>query len=158
MASLPPELDHDPAPRRRRGVPLLVLGGLAALAAGLGLAALLVMRDGGEATPPSASEAGLVVDSSGAGAGRIDPGKPLRCFVQGQFVGELSLTECAKRNGVATDALDVGLDANGALVGADQPVQALPQPVEPPPREIVIEPGAPSQPPEPARPPTDPPY
>ncbi|WP_367183463.1 hypothetical protein [Phenylobacterium sp.] len=61
-----------------------------------------------------------MIDSSGAEDGKIDPGKPLRCFVQGQFVGELSLTDCARRNGVATDALDVGLDETGALAAAQE--------------------------------------
>jgi hypothetical protein len=45
--------------------------------------------------------------------------------VQGQFVGELSLTDCAKRNGVATDALDVGVDESGALAAADQAGEVL---------------------------------
>ena len=113
-----------PEPKPRRGLPLILIGGALALLAGLGIAWLLV--GGGEGSgPPPASEAGLVIDSSDAGDGKIDPGKPLRCFVQGQFVGELSLTECAKRNGVATDALDVGLDENGALAAADQAGQTL---------------------------------
>jgi hypothetical protein len=119
---------------------MIAVGGALALVAGLGIAWVLVGGKGGDATPP-ASEAGLVIDSSPAAEGKIDPGKPLRCFVQGQFVGELSLTDCAKRNGVATDALDVGIDQTGALAAADQagqtltplpPVDAQPaQPVEP---------------------------
>ena len=36
----------------------------------------------------------------------------------GQFVGEFTLAECARRNGVATDALDVGIDETGALAAA----------------------------------------
>jgi hypothetical protein len=54
-------------------------------------------------------------------------------------VGELSLTECAQRNGVATDALDVGLDESGALAAADPAAgQALiPQP---PPEALAPEP------------------
>lgn len=113
-----------PEPKPRRGLPLIAVGGALALMAGLGIAWLLVSRDGGGGTPP-ASEAGLVIDSSATEEGKIDPGKPLRCFVQGVFVGELSLTECAKRNGVATDALDVGLDQSGALAAADQAGQTL---------------------------------
>jgi hypothetical protein len=38
--------------------------------------------------------------------------------VEGQFVGELTLADCAKRNGVATGALDVGVDQSGALAAA----------------------------------------
>src|SRR5689334_5912530 len=121
MASPPPP---DPGPRARSRLPMLALGGLVALAAGLGIAWVLVRGDRGD-TPPAASQAGLVIDSSGEADGRIDPGKPLRCFVQGQFVGDLSLSECAKRNGVATDALDVGLDQSGALAAADQAGAAI---------------------------------
>ena len=38
----------------------------------------------------------------------------------GRFAGEMSLAACAKRNGVSTDALDVGLDQTGALAAAGQ--------------------------------------
>ncbi|WP_293898465.1 hypothetical protein [Phenylobacterium sp.] len=118
----PPEAP-EPGPRRR--LPLIAVGGVVALFAGLGIAWALVSGDRGSKTAPAASEAGLVIDSSGAGDARIDPGKPLRCFVQGRFAGELSLRECARRNGVATDALDVGLDQTGALAAADQAGQTL---------------------------------
>ena len=37
----------------------------------------------------------------------MDATHPLRCFVAGQFAGEMTLAACAKRNGVSTDALDV---------------------------------------------------
>jgi hypothetical protein len=101
---------------------LFVLGGGAvALLAGLIIAGVMLAAQHREPTqPPPASSAGLVIDSSGPEEGRMDPAKPLRCFVAGQFVGELTLAECAKRNGVATDALDVGLDETGALAAADQ--------------------------------------
>jgi len=49
---------------------------------------------------------------------RLDSKKPLRCFVNGADVGELTLGECAKRNGVAAQALDVGLDDSGNVVAA----------------------------------------
>lgn len=98
----------------------LALGGaLAALLAG-GLIAFAITRGhrGEPSAPPPASQGGLVIDSSGAGLGRIDAAKPLRCFVGGQFVGEMTLKDCAQRNGVATDALDVGLDSSGALAAS----------------------------------------
>jgi len=114
-----PETRPDPKPPRR-GPPLVVLGGIAALLAGGAIAWTLVGGDRGNTPPPPASEGGLIIDSSSAEDGRVDGGKPLRCFVQGQFVGELSLTDCARRNGVATDALDVGLDETGALAAAQQ--------------------------------------
>jgi hypothetical protein len=101
---------------------LFVLGGGAvALLAGLIIAgAMLAAQRREPAQPPPASSAGLVIDSTGPEDARMDPAKPLRCFVAGQFVGELTLADCAKRNGVATDALDVGLDETGALAAADQ--------------------------------------
>ena len=100
---------------------LALAGAAVALLAGLSLAWVLVAQHRGErAAPPPASRAGLVIDSSDAPNGHMDPTRPLRCFVAGQFVGELTLAECAKRNGVATDALDVGLDPSGALAAADQ--------------------------------------
>ena len=99
-----------------------VLGGAAvALLAGLAIAwAMLVAQHREPQQAPPASSAGLVIDSSGPEDAKMDPAKPLRCFVAGQFVGELTLVDCAKRNGVATDALDVGLDESGALAAADQ--------------------------------------
>jgi hypothetical protein len=96
-----------------------------ALVAGLAIAGGLLMGGRHEAHPPPAAQAGLVIDSTSPDAGKIDPAKPLRCFVQGQYVGDLSLTDCAKRNGVATDALDVGLDQSGALAAADQAGEAI---------------------------------
>jgi len=122
MPARPDDPDLEPKPRRRS--PLLAVGGLVALAAGLGIAWVLVSGDQ-DAGPPPASAGGLIIDSSSTDNGRIEAGRPLRCFVQGQFVGELSLTDCARRNGVATDALDVGLDETGALAAADQAGQTL---------------------------------
>lgn len=125
MATPPDPSDETrPGARRRGGAPLVVLGGLAALVLGGGVAWVLVSGDRNE-TPPPAAQGGLVIEAGDNDNGRIDAGRPLRCFVQGQFVGDLTLTECATRNGVATDALDVGLDASGALAAADQAGQAL---------------------------------
>lgn len=106
-------------------------GALAALAAG-GLIAFALIRShhGEPAAPPPASQGGLVIDASGAGVGHIDTAKPLRCFVDGRLVGEMTLKDCAQRNGVASDALDVGLDASGALA-AGQPGAAVVTPLPP---------------------------
>ncbi|ESQ76454.1 hypothetical protein ABAC402_04960 [Asticcacaulis sp. AC402] len=49
---------------------------------------------------------------------QLDPKKPLRCYVNGADVGELTLAECAKKNGVATGALDVGVDDQGNVTAA----------------------------------------
>jgi len=134
MVTTPPADDPKPP---RKGPPLIVLGGLGALVAGGAIAWVLVAGDRAS-PPPPAAEGGLVIDSS-AEDSRIDPGKPLRCFVQGQFVGELTLTDCAQRNGVATDALDVGLDETGALAAAQAAgAQLIPLP----PAEAESEPSA----------------
>lgn len=121
METQPPE---QPA-KARRAIPLVVVGGVGALLAGAAIAWMLVRSDTSKPAAPPASEAGLIIDSSAGDDGRIDPAKPLRCFVQGRFVGELSLTDCARRNGVATDALDVGIDESGALAAAEQAGAAL---------------------------------
>ncbi|CAN7317870.1 hypothetical protein LJR219_001669 [Phenylobacterium sp. LjRoot219] len=105
----------------------LALGGaLAALIAG-GLIAFVMSRShrGEETPPPPASQGGLIIDSTGAGLGHIDAAKPLRCFVDGKFVGDLTLKACAQRNGVATDALDVGLDSSGALAASQAGAAAV---------------------------------
>jgi hypothetical protein len=112
-----------------------VLGGaVLALAAGLGIGWTL-LTGGHGSQPPPASQGGLVIDTSGEDVGRIDPAKPLRCFVHGKFVGEFTLTDCARQNGVATDALDVGIDQTGALAAAQTAGQVL-TPL-PPPKEIT---------------------
>jgi hypothetical protein len=104
-----------------RRVLLALIGGALALVAGLGIAAALRSGHRGAATtPPPASQGGLVIDTAPADDEKLDPAKPLRCFVAGQFVGELTLAACAERNGVATGALDVGVDETGALAAADE--------------------------------------
>lgn len=111
-----------------------LLGALAALAAGGLIAFAMIHGHRGEPTaPPPASQGGLVIDASGANVGRIDAAKPLRCFVNGQLVGELTLKDCAQRNGVASDALDVGVDATGNLA-AGQPGAQTVTPLPPPPQ------------------------
>lgn len=99
---------------------LIAIGAAVALLAGVGIAGLLAGSGKDATTPPPASQGGLVVETGAPDDGRMDPARPLRCFVAGQYVGEVTLAECAKRNGVATGALDVGLDESGALAAADQ--------------------------------------
>lgn len=104
-----------------RRILLAVIGAGVALLAGLILAFILVARGKDDkATQPPASQGGLVVEAGGTDDGKLDPARPLRCFVAGQVVGEMTLSECARRNGVATGALDVGVDETGALAAADQ--------------------------------------
>lgn len=111
------------------------------LAIGAGLAVLaaivlaLVFSGGREGTPatPAAEREGLTVDL--ADAPSLEPTRELRCFVAGRFIGMATLADCARRNGVATDALDVGLDETGALAAA--PTAAFSPPPELPPVEFT---------------------
>lgn len=114
---------------------LIVAGGAVALAAGLGVAFLIMSHDKGSTKPPPASQGGLIVETSRPKDEKLDMNRPLRCFVNGQVVGELTLAECAKRNGVATGSLDVGLDETGALAATQNAGTVLtplpPQPTQP---------------------------
>lgn len=135
---------------------LVVAGAVVALVTGLAIAAGLSRQGRGDKTPPPpAATGGLVVEAGPVEDDKLDPARPLRCFVAGQFVGEVTLAECAQRNGVATGALDVGVDEAGNLAAADeagvmltplppqdvvQPVEAAP--VEPRPAPIAAPAGA----------------
>ena len=108
------------------------------LAIGAGLAviaaivlALIFTRGGGDAAPEG-PRGNLQVDV--AEPESLEPTRELRCFVEGQFVGMLTLDQCAQRNGLATEALDVGLDETGALVAA--PTASLAPPPTLPPIEV----------------------
>lgn len=104
----------------------MVAGGFAAVALGAA-AAYGVGRSRGPTTPPPASVGGLQVEVGENTRASLDPAKPLRCFVDGKFVGLETLTVCAGKNGVAAQALDVGLDATGELAAAtDVPLDPLP--------------------------------
>lgn len=108
------------------GVALALLAGLA-IAIGLGGR----HRDASPAAVEDSSAPGELHVEMGKEDTSLDPGKPLRCFVNGQFVGMATLNDCAKRNGVATGALDVGLDQTGeiaATTGASSVLQPLPPP------------------------------
>jgi hypothetical protein len=114
---------------------LVLIGGAAlALVAGLAIALGLSSRHG---PTPKAMDAvqrhGLQVQMGTTGQTGAAGDKSLRCFVGGQFVAVTSLNDCARRNGVATDALDVGLDKSGqvaAVGGAGVQLQPLPQPAD----------------------------
>jgi len=116
---------------------LLVGGGALALVAGLGIALVLMHGAKSPTDAPPASRAGLVVETGRADDTKLDPARPLRCFVGGQFVGETTLAECAKKNGVATGALDVGVDETGALAAADQAGLVL-TPLPPPADAVAV--------------------
>lgn len=90
--------------------------GVAVLA---GVTAALVFGAGKPNDPnaqPPVTETGLVIETAEAPV--LEPTRELRCFVNGQFAGLSTLADCARRNGVASSALDVGVDATGALAAA----------------------------------------
>ncbi|MFZ0267439.1 hypothetical protein [Caulobacter sp.] len=117
---------------------VLLGGAFLALVAGLGIALTVMHGAKSPTNAPPASRGGLVVETGRADDSKLDPARPLRCFVSGQFVGEITLAECAKKNGVATDSLDVGVDETGALAAADQAGTVL-TPL-PPPAEVLTGP------------------
>ena len=136
---------------------VIIAGGAGlALVAGLGIAvALMTGHDKKAPEAPPASRGGLIVETGRDDDTKLDPARPLRCFVGGAFVGEITLAECAKKNGVATGALDVGVDETGALAAADQagtvltplpPTPTVTAPAAPPVATPSSTPSAPSTP------------
>lgn len=96
-----------------------------AIGAGLAVVAAVVLalvfgggRDRPD-TPPPASQGGLTVDV--ADAPRLDASRELQCYVDGVSVGMATLADCARRNDLATDALDVGIDQSGAIAAFSPP-------------------------------------
>lgn len=119
----------------------VIIGAGAAVVVAAAVALALVFTGGEQSDEaPPASKGGLVVDL--AEAPSLEPTRELRCFVDGQFVGMATLADCAQRNGLATDALDVGLDETGALAAA--PTAAFAPPPELPPVEMAEAAPAPS--------------
>lgn len=125
----------------------LGLGALVALLLAV-LLAVFVMRKSPDAQTPVAAKGALQLNLAEA---KVSQTKPLRCFVNGQYVGDFPVLECAKRNGVAAQALDVGLDPQtGQMAGGSAPLQPLPAPTPaaapapaPPPAAISQTPAAP---------------
>src|SRR6185437_13961739 len=106
---------------------VIVLGGAGvALVLGVAVAWVIFSHSQAPAGPPPASQGGLVVVSGRDDDAKLDPKRPLRCFVNGQFVGELPLAVCAQRNGVATGALDATTNAASPLTPLQAPPQSLP--------------------------------
>jgi hypothetical protein len=115
---------------------ILAAGAGVAFVTAVGLALLLGGGSDEEAPQaPPAAMGGLNIDL--AEAPTLEPTRELRCFVDGQFVGMSTLADCARRNGLATDALDVGIDETGSLTavptGSFAPPPKLPgvKPIEP---------------------------
>jgi hypothetical protein len=104
---------------------VLAAGVVLALVAGLVIAAAILLRHVGPSPVTDSPTSGLVVETGRADDVRLDPAHPLRCFVDGKSIGELPLRECADKNGVATGALDVGLDSSGSLAAANGPTSEV---------------------------------
>ena len=94
---------------------LTVGGGLIAVLIAAGLGVGIMSREHKPKAPPPASVGGLVVQMGRDDDTKVDPTRQLRCFVNGQFEGLETLADCARKNGVATQALDVGIDQTGAV-------------------------------------------
>lgn len=123
---------------------VLAAGAGIALIVGVGLAVLFVARTPKPSGPPAASQGGLQISVNNTPL--PNSSKKLLCYVNDAPVGELSLADCAKQNGVLEGALDVGLDDNGQLAAAPTaslaPPPALPPAVAQPPLAQPSQPGA----------------
>lgn len=134
-----------PSPNNRT---ILAVGAGVAILAAIILALIFGRGDPSPEAPP-ASRGGLTVDV--ADAPSLEPTRELRCFVDGQFVGMATLSDCARRNGLATEALDVGLDETGALAAAPTAAFAPPPTL---PVEVATLPPEPTTTPAPSAQPT----
>lgn len=103
---------------------LLAGGAGAALLAGVLIAVFIMGKDKAPPEPPP-SKGALQIELGEQQ--RVNPNQQLRCFVGGQFIGNATLADCAKKNGVAAQSLDVGLDESGALAAGGESLKPLPQ-------------------------------
>lgn len=110
----PPTLSDRLKDRRVQAV----LGGGVAL--GVLLAVAVVVAGGHARTAPPAGASDGVLQVQAGGEPRTGASTDLRCFVEGRMVGAMPLADCAKRNGVSSQGLDVGL-APSAPAPAVQP-------------------------------------
>ena len=115
------------AANNKRLVPILIGGGLAIV---VGIALAIGLSRGHKNDPKMNDEpTGLTFNVSDS-VSALDAKKPLRCYVNGSYVGDLTLNECAQKNGVAAQKLDVGIDDSGNLVAAP-PASLVPVPQAP---------------------------
>ncbi len=101
---------------------LALVGGAVALLAGVVIASLMVRERRGREAPPAAGLRRADWLSRPARRTTAAWTLPSRCAVSwpASTWASMTLVECAKRNGVATGALDVGVDQAGNLAAADQ--------------------------------------
>jgi hypothetical protein len=107
----------------------IMLGG-AIVTIVVGVVLALMLSSGKKDTPKmNTSPTGLQVELNEAP--NIGTQTSLRCFVNGEYVGQFTLSDCAKKNGVAAQALEVGTDDSGQLAAAPTaslaPPPAMPQ-------------------------------
>ncbi len=140
-----------PDPARRSGVRLATALKTPRVLIGLGLGLVFLVWIGVSTLPPLVRNAvapppagaGLQVVTGLASDLQLDPNHPLKCFVDGQPVGDMPLSACARRNRVPDGALNVGLDAQGRL-GASSGLTSALTPL--PPGGDPAGPGAPENP------------
>lgn len=116
---------------------LLAGGAGAAILAGVLIAVFIMGKD---RPPPSAPPPKGALQVELGEQGRVNPSQSLRCFVGGQFIGQATLAECAQKNGVAAQSLDVGLDESGALAAGGESLKPLPPAVAEPAQVAVAAP------------------
>ena len=127
---------------------ILALGAGLAVIAAVVLALIFGAGGKGPVEAPPAAKGGLNIDL--AEAPTLEPTRELRCFVNGQFVGMATLADCARQNGLATEALDVGIDQTGAPAAFVAPPG--PPPVDPLEFSTIDAQPLPTEPVEPAKP------
>jgi len=94
----------------------LMVGAVAAVA--IGIAVALGLSSGHKDDKPMNDQPTGLTFNVADPKPTFDPKKPLRCYVNGAYVGDLTLADCAKKNGVAAQALDVGQDDAGNMTAA----------------------------------------
>ncbi len=100
----------------RPGWIALIVGGVVAVAIGGGIA-LALSHGHKDDAKMNDQPTGLTFNVSDP-VPTLDSKKPLRCFVNGAYVGDLTLAECAKKNGMSAQKLDVGFDDAGNATAA----------------------------------------
>ncbi len=95
----------------------LAAGAVIAVAVAVGLGVAL---SSGHKNDPKMNDqpTGMTFNVSDSPVAALDPKKTLRCYVNGADVGDMTLAECAQKNGMAAQKMDVGLDDNGNVVAA----------------------------------------
>src|SRR5262245_25521300 len=124
-----------PADRR------LIIGAVAGLAV---VAVVFMLLSGGKSEGPAVrSEGGLKVEIGKDD--KIEPGRQLPCYVNGQSVGMSTLADCARRNGVETGQISTGIDQSGALAYGQASLELAPLPPKAQDDEPFIVVGPPSK-------------